>query len=515
MSPVRRVALGSFLVLWREDTGAHFRLSGAAAARLDTWDRRDPPPPELRALVPRLRALHLLGGDVDLDAFVACRHGAALLLPDRPVLWVPAPDERGPGGHAHRALPLDVDEVALWRAMNEARTLGAVADRVGVSRAKARAFAARLTTVDVQMLLLSDRPPRGGARSSRLVAAPRPAHRRTTDQLGPSGETTLGAYHGAITDAETHFDEVEVTVAHAFAVPHAALGGQTFGARLHDALLARGLLGARPVLEIGGGDGELGAALRRRAEDVGAPLGPGLRLDASPALLALQAERQPDTTGVVGDATALPFDDASIGAVICNEVIADLMATPVDDAVRARLHRYALEPLPPGTRYNLGAWRLVEEVARVLRPGGGGYISEFGGLDEVPTETTQLDHPEVSIHFGHLLAVARGCGLDARVVSYADLLDVDLHARWLERAHFDALRALWAARGGRLAVRAWTADTVPTPERVEGLRDAPVARDGPGPVVTRFLALLVRKPPVTVADDEATSGDDSRAAAIP
>jgi len=197
---------------------------------------------------------------------------------------------------------------------------------------------------------------------------------------------------------------------------------------------------------------------------------------------------------VVGDATALPFDDATIGFVLCNEVIADLEATPRTLEVGERHARYALEPLPPGARYNLGAWKLVEEVARVLKPGGAAYISEFGGLDEVPTETTQLDHPEVSIHFGHLLAVARGCGLEAEVVRYPDLLDLDLHRRWLCRDHFDGLRALWRAHGGRLAARAWTAQTVPTPERVEGLRDAPVTADGPGPVVTRFLALIVRRP---------------------
>ena len=46
--------------------------------------------------------------------------------------------------------------------------------------------------------------------------------------------------------------------------------------------------------------------------------------------------------------------------------------------------------------------------------------------DELPTETTHLDHPEVSIHFGHLRAVAQGLGLQAELLPLHSLLDIDL-----------------------------------------------------------------------------------------
>ncbi len=50
------------------------------------------------------------------------------------------------------------------------------------------------------------------------------------------------------------------------------------------------------------------------------------------------------------------------------------------------------------------------------------------------------------------------------------------------------------AEGRTLAARAWTEADLELPWPVAGLRDVPVSADGPGPVVTRFLAVLLRKP---------------------
>ena len=86
--------------------------------------------------------------------------------------------------------------------------------------------------------------------------------------------------------------------------------------------------------------------------------------------------------------------------------------------------------------------------------------------------------------------------MEAEVVPLADLLDVDLGGRWLARHSYDALRAACRARGHHLAARAWTARSVAAslPFPVEGLEDAPLSAPGPGPVFTRFLALVARKP---------------------
>ena len=126
-------------------------------------------------------------------------------------------------------------------------------------------------------------------------------------------------------------------------------------------------------------------------------------------------------------------------------------------------------------------------------PGVTAWISEFGALDEVPRETTHLDHPEVSIHFGYLLTIARALGLQASCVPLADFLQVDLGASWLSRYSYEALRARMHLQRGHLAARAWTADTLELPWRVEGLSWVPVADEGPGPLITRFMALVLQR----------------------
>lgn len=424
-----------------------------------------------------------------------------LHLPARPALWVPDPLRPGPGGPPYRAMVLSPAESRLWRSLNGARTLAQAAVHARVPDATARSLAARLTRPDVQALQLHARPL--SARSPaprRLWGPPRPRGARPADQLDAGGATTLGAFHDQIIDSDGHFDDRETTLAHAFARPHAALHGESWGARLHRALAHRGAdIGGAQIVEIGPGTGEL-------ARDflAAAPVAPAryLRIDRSPGLLASQARLAPSSEGLRADATELPLPENSVMLAICNEVLADLPAvpyagsvsSPLQQAVAERIARHGLTPLPAAGPYNLGAWQLIERLATVLAPGGLAYLSEFGSADERPTETTHLDHPEVSIHFGHLCAVARSVGLTAELLPLHELLDVRLDARWLGRPGHAALRALHHAHGQRLEARAWTAADAPRPEPVEGLRDVAITEDGPAPVITRFPALLLRRP---------------------
>lgn len=471
--------LGEQVVLWHPVTGRHVLLHRETLAALEA----DPDAPRLAALRRRLSDEHMLG-PADPDALVVARSKMVLLLPGG--LWGPVPAVRTPGGHAYREIPLTDEETATWRAVNDHRTGAEVAERAGVSREAVRAFLRRLTAPDVQAVQLRASPPRAGDPSLRRVLAPaRPDADRSPDQHGPSGETTLAAYHlHDVTDGATHFDDRETTVAHALALPHPALGGQPYGGRLREVLAARGLGGL--TVEVGCGTGEMAAAFGVR---------PYLRVDLSPELLRTQVRNAPGTAGVLGDATRLPIRDGSVDLVLSNEVMADLVAAPVaTPGVRERLARYGV---PEGDAlYNLGAWRLLEEVARVLRPGGGAFLSEFGSLDEAPEEATHLDHPEVSIHFGHLLRVAEGLGLHAEVVPLPDLLGLDRTARHLARHSHAALRARAHAEGWHLPARAWTPEQLAAvlPWPVEGLDWVPVSEPGPGPVIDRFLALLVRRP---------------------
>jgi hypothetical protein len=105
-----------------------------------------------------------------------------------------------------------------------------------------------------------------------------------------------------------------------------------------------------------------------------------------------------------------------------------------------------------------GAFDLVARVARWLAPDGVAVITEFGDLSAYPKLSTQLDHPELSTHFGQLHQAALGAGLDAKVEFVIDLLDFDREQKGLAtaRSHFRALRALFADAGVDLAKIGYT-----------------------------------------------------------
>lgn len=485
--------LGGRRIVWNRITGRHVAIDAEALGRLAD--------PDSDALRDRFRRMHLLTAP-DPAKLIACRSRLPLLRPDQPALWYPWPQVRTAGGHGWVCRRLDPDELAIWCAIDDRHPVSYVAARVGAPLARVVAFLAELTAIDVQAVQLRDAaPPPTDPSLWRIVTVERPDSPRTADQRGAAGETTLTDYHLGITDGERHFDDRETTVAHAHGLPHPAFGGRRYGEVLYDALAGEGWFPERgPVLEVGCGDGELAEAFFGRD-----PAMRYIRADLSPELLRTQRARVPATHGVLADATALPFRDGSVTRVICNEVIADLSAVPFDPAapdgpasaaLRALLRRYGFPDPDRPRHYNVGAWRFVEEVARVLVPGGRAFVSEFGAPDALPEEAVALDHPEVGIHFGELAAVARACGLEARVVRLDDLLGADLSARQLWREHHHGLRAMARAESVHLPARAWREDQLRSalPWPVEGIAWVPMREEGAGPLMTRFWALLVRRP---------------------
>jgi SAM-dependent methyltransferase len=508
-SSVRRIHHAGRVVLWHQQTGRHAAMAPQTVAQVEGWTPGVGPPLELRAIVARLDRLSMLreSKPPSRAALRPARSRRVLLLPDVGALWMPLPTVRTAGGYAFVERALSAEQCALWRACNGSRTCDEVARLVGCPLSVALGFFEQLTDSDVQALQLRDNATRSGDPALlHLVAGERPGGDRSDHQFGASGETTLEHWHQQdITDGERHFDDRETTIAHAFALPHPGLGGECYGERLHRVLQERGLLpqGDGVTLEIGPGDGELGEAWLARVAAVGRPTGELVRLDVSPELLATQRRRMPSTRGMLGSATSIPLPDASVALVLCNEVIADLSAVPYDPSaasapqgaaaqVAERLERYGIEPLPGMGPYNLGAWKLLEELARVLAPGGAAVLTEFGGLHEAPRETTQLDHPEVSIHFGHLATVAGCLSMHSTTMPLDELMQADLQQTWLSRHSYEALRARMRSQGRHLAARAWTPQTLQLPWAAEGLEWVPLSHEGPGPLFTRFMALVVR-----------------------
>lgn len=406
--------------------------------------------------------------------WIPSRKHRPLLLPERMSLLGPDPHSHPPGGHLWRLVPLDLADLALWNALDGRASVGEVAERARVGTDEALLRLGRLARFEVQAIQLRpERLPEAHPQRSLLISPPRERNVRSPEMFDGRGGTSLGAFHHQIADDDTRFDHAETTLAHAFGVPHPALDGETWGQRLAAVLARRVTVADSFVVEVGGGTGQVAA-------DFLGVVTPAryLRIDRSPALLAAQGKRAPSSTGILGDALALPLPDGSVDVLIANEVIADLPAARAADGWR-----------------NVGAETFVREIARVLRQGGLAYVSEFGGEDEVPEETDQLDHPEVSIDFGGLARVAMECGLSASIEPLAAFMNLRMDARWLWRPHFAAIRALDGLHGRRpTESRAWTPGTLPLPEAVVGLRWVTLHEEGPGPLPARFCALILRKP---------------------
>lgn len=293
--------------------------------------------------------------------------------------------------------------------------------------------------------------------------------------------------------AHRRFDEVECTISHLLRFPHPALGGRRYGEALLQGIAARGIAPGRSgVVEIGGGAGHVAeSALRGDA-------GPftGARwtsVDLSPALIAAQRRRaldpsqprgaHPRWSGVRADAISLPIRTASLdGLLLANEVIADL---PVKDG------------------RNAGALQFVEEISRVLAPGGGAVLTEFGG--DFPPGPLRLfasfgqgEHVEWSIDFRELRAAAAEAGLAAEELPLHELIGADLSVRCASYTDLWRLRRVtscevFAAPAAQVRKR------FPLLSRVLGLELPPLGSPrwpdatAPGGLAQLFRALILRR----------------------
>jgi SAM-dependent methyltransferase len=480
---VSRVEHGSRVVLFHGQTGRQISLSQESIDELESWDEALPPPPTLRALASRLEGLHMLreSQPPQREELIPARSRRALLLPRTSILWHPLPW----GSETtlrFGEMELSSTEIQIWRACNGARTVQEIAQHCQISTAKILLLFDRLTSIDVQALQLRSAPIRRHDPSLSQLLRP--------------------------TSMPPDIDESGCSVAHIFSLPHPGLDGEPYGARLHWALENRRLLPDEgDTLEIGSGSSRLIESWLRRTAERGSPQGELVQLH-DPEQPEESVSPLPGVRRLEGSASAIPLAEGSLSLVLCTEVMSSLSAVPFDatttanptlsqglaPAVAQAIERYDLTHLPGRAWYNLGAWRLIEQMARVLKPGGLAVLTDRGEIDQSPVSRDQHDHAEVSIHFGHLVQVAEALGLEARSIPLTELLDVQLQSHWLSRASFQALAARLRTEGQTLEPLAWTEEGLELPWPVEGLHWVSLSEDGPGPLITRYRALLLQKP---------------------
>ena len=453
---------------------------------------------------------------------------------DRVTLWTAW------GDRPITQLPLDPTETAMWNAFDCEKRLAEL--RTKVDRRALAELVRRLVHSDVQALRLSHMPWSTYAKrpgmAPRYLTSTMPYRRWQPGQPvpgiagGASTPTPAEYYRRDITDADAQFDHQETTLSHLFRAPHPALAGRTYGQALVDGLVARGVLpesGAVRVLEIGAGLAYVArdviARLRERGLDVAYTI-----VELSPALAAAQRERLAGlpVTWHEADVLAVDLPAAGFDLVLANEMVGDLPARQLgradvglsDDgtgeADRAKIVA-ALGPAgervlelglniddaPEPFYLQTGAIELVVRIARWLAPGGTAVVTEFGAEGQWPRLSSQLDHPELSTHFGHLAHAARAKGLEAKVEFVMDVIDLARDEKGLAttRSHFRALAAMLETEGVTLEKIGYT------PALLDGALAGKVSREEIGElrwdriedrlmglVPHEFRALIATKP---------------------
>jgi protein-L-isoaspartate O-methyltransferase len=432
---------------------------------------------------------------------------------------------------------LDADETRMWDAFDGEKRLAEL--RSTFDRGKLAALVRRLVHSDVQALRLGHMPMSTYAKrpglAPRYLSSTMPYRRwKPGDPLpgvagGAEAPAPTDYYQSAIDDADLQFDHQETTLSHLFRNRHPALRGRTYGQALVDGIAATALpsSGAIRVLEIGGGLGYVArdviGRLRERDLDVTYTI-----VELAPRLAAAQRERLAGlpVTWHAGSVLELELPAGGFDLIVANEMVGDLPARQlsrldvglaldggeVDAQKLAALGRTGelvaqlgihLDDAPEPFYLQTGAFELMIRVARWLAPGGTAVVTEFGGPMQWPRLSTQLDHPELSTHFGHLVSAVRALGLDGRIEFVIDVLDLDRAEQGLAttRSQFRALAAMLAAEGVTIEKVGYTpalfaqalGDKVPQ-DQIGELRWDRIEDRLMGLVPHEFKALIATKP---------------------
>lgn len=388
------------------------------------------------------------------------------------------------GQRPHARHTLTPEETAVWDAIDGERRLN---EFQGVDRALLKRLIPKLVHHEIQAVKLSAFPVSTfkGRRSMRppylTSTMPYPPYRPGEDtgvtpdpgkQLSPGGY-----YREQVHDADAQFDHRETTLSHLLRVPHPALRERTYGQALVDSLLDRELLptsGEVRVLEIGAGLGYVARDSLTRLRDRGMTVNYHI-LELSPALASAQRQRlnELDVTIKEGDVLQTPLPKQGYDFILANEMIGDLPAVELtrtqvgfqlpDDSPERKAALDALGPVgqlirdyginlndAPETFYlTTGAIQLLGRLYDALAPGGLCILTEFGELNTYPRLSVQLDHPELSIHFGHMSRAAETAGFEVKYEFIIDLLDFErtLEGMATTRSYFKALSMMLAEHG--------------------------------------------------------------------
>jgi ubiquinone/menaquinone biosynthesis C-methylase UbiE len=293
-------------------------------------------------------------------------------------------------------------------------------------------------------------------------------------------ENHLSKFHvQGIQGPHGHFEIIETTVSHLFREPCEALHGLTYGRLLGKTLRQMGWLTPKPrhIVEVGAGLGyvsqefahELSPDERQGIEYTFLDLtGPFLNSQTSLARRAGWSAH-----AVQANAENMPLAEHSVDLIIDNENLADM--TPVqfsgeellsfrgdnplhEDALQLirRMRLSLMPPFPDEVIFNYGAIMFLQEVWRVLKPGGRAILIEFGIEHDWPSPVRLPGHTEYEVQFSHLRHAAKWLGFREQYCPLPQLLGMKRDTQVLCTGAAYTLRRFCRELHKPFSVRAYT-----------------------------------------------------------
>lgn len=276
---------------------------------------------------------------------------------------------------------------------------------------------------------------------------------------------SLATYHKeTITDPVKQFEDEEITLSHVYRRPHPALGGLSYGARFAEMCCQTGSLKSRAkILEVGGGVGFFGnnflSYIRKNHPDIYDTIHYTF-LDLSSTLLSsqqrLNESHKERTAFIEGNIENYDFGRNQFDLVIANEMIADLEVAKLkksfffsDESPSGSLEEVVAFCKRCGLNFedafdeflvNIGAFRCITKFKEILSPDGKAIIVEYGNLHSYPNASVLKGHTEFSIHFGHLIRVAKSLGFRVDFSNMLNFMGFKEDVKVLDLLSFMALK---------------------------------------------------------------------------